>query len=318
MLQLIRTNKLPFLGLAIVLPALLFYIGKGAPRAIEVVTWKGVMTDTVQSIALEWWGWFYQALIVAITVIYFQLLVHQESLFRKKNWVFLCVALLFGFKVIPLDSISVMVLSMPLLVFIYHQLLIISRKDRNAKEFFNLAFACGVGFLIDGSFIILVLLLSVVLAQFSGFNLRKWLLYCTGFLIPIFWSLSLDWLVHHDFIWMKAWDFRLYNSFEWVLFPLLFGIGVFLFVGASLLNLQTKFSRLIVFKRNFHQTNFLIFIWSLLVFLLRAKFDYWAFGYLVLPVAILLSDWFITMKKVWVYETIFALFMLLFVFEALF
>lgn len=230
--------------------------------------------------------------------------LHKRS-FLPALWYSIFMSLLPGFL-----SINPGLLASGFVLLAFSQLLALYKSNSPLHIAFNAGFFFGIASLFYLPTFIDFFLLWIALLLLLPFSWRGFVTGLIGLLIPFFFaSVYYLWVDQlpvflNELLWNNfSKSLQLHFAFmpsNWM------GIGFLMILFAlSLWTLQKNFFKNVIRTRNFQQLILMLFVLNLLSSFLAGKLDAFHFSLFALPLSVIISYYFLVLKKNWWGETIF-------------
>ncbi len=194
------------------------------------------------------------------------------------------------------------------ILFIIYKILQAYKDQVSISTLFDLGLVVAIGTIFYFPFVLFLVLLWVSLIVLKPFNWREWIGALIGYLTIVFFlGVYYFWngqLLDFYEIWKPLSNkFPFYIKINVMDYIVLFPIVIALVL--SFLQIRQNFFKSYVLIRKFLQLLFFVFITATLSFYLKSDFRINHFLLCVVPVATILSYYFINAKKKWIYESFF-------------
>ncbi len=192
------------------------------------------------------------------------------------------------------------------------------RKEPAFSNCFDAGFFVSIATLFYFPAVIFLPLIYIGFSVLRAFAWREWLITLLGFLIP--WFFVFTW-----FFWFDQTGEMFSASGNTIFSPSYFDFGkpehavlIYIFFGLLLLPAMLHFIKTMTSGKVRTNKFFLIFTWFLLLAVLSGFVfpvgSYNHFSLAALPLAVIFSNWFISLKKSWVAESLFSILLAAFVY----
>ncbi|MBC7653244.1 MAG: beta-carotene 15,15'-monooxygenase [Oligoflexus sp.] len=258
---------------------------------------------------------FLAAIIVFAQALIFNKIINDYNILGKASFLPALLFIVCASVLSPFLILSPPLIANFLILFILNKVLREHKSLDSISTMFDLGLIVAIGTIIYFPFVLFLLVLWIALILFKPFNWREWVSVITGYLTIVFllgvfyyWN---DKLLGFYEIWEPlSTKIPFYIKINVLDYIVLFPISICFILG--LIALRANFFKSFVLVRKSVQLLTLIFIVSILSFYLKADFRINHFLLSVAPVAVVLSYYFMSAKKKWIYESLFFL-MIIFV-----
>lgn len=267
-------------------------------RFIEAIKLGGILCIVI-SVAL-----LLGQAILMVTVL------NQNKIFSKNSFLFVIIYMLIGIQGINQEQVSMHLYLLSFIPMIYYQFIELYRSEFPAYErVFNLGLILGLMSVVELMYGIFFIVLIYPLLRAKTTDLRFWLLYLVGFIVPVYTYLGLVFLLKGE------------GYFELMLPTFIEGVSgltqedyilygcLVLFLTFAIYSLQSRFARLIVLKRKVHLLNFTMLGLGAIMLILSQHYKSSIIFFILIPASILITDMFNRMEKKWVYEILWICFL---------
>lgn len=247
-------------------------------------------------------------ILISGQAVYLNLMLNKHEVHYKNTFL---PALIFALLISSLPSMMVLHpvhLVNLILIRIFDRSFTLFKNEQAISALFDSAFLAGLASLIYLPAIVLLPVLFINLSLLRQFRFKEWLICFIAFLIPYFLvSTMLFW--NHMFV--KAWsDYASYFTIISIEFEsakslpvLLLGVYSGILLLFSLIKLRINYRKNIIRSRSFQQIFFIYLLIAASGLLLLNKLYVVDFAFLLIPVSVFCSYYFVSAKKrLWLYE----------------
>ena len=181
------------------------------------------------------------------------------------------------------------------------------KNDFPVSALFDSGFVTGIASLIYFPAFVLIPFLLTTLIVLRPFRIKEWLITLIGIILPYFFVSTYMFWNHELVPFWKKYLSHFHGIHPQILIvnqlPLLIlGVSVFAFLILSLLKLRSNYRKNIIRTRNYQQIFLILLIYGAGWLVLCEKIELIHFTFLLIPVSVFCSYYFVAAKKIWIYE----------------
>ena len=258
----------------------------------------------------SWVNFIFLIVIISGESIYMNLLMNRHEIQYKNSFLpaFVFALLISSFPGMmqfhPVHLINLLVL------IILDRVFTLFKNDFPVSALFDCSFLTGIAALIYFPAVILIPFLLITLIVLRPFHFKEWLITMIGILLPYFFISVYEFWNHNIF---QFWELYL-DSFKFIrpsfiieknLNLILFASYILSILLFSLIKLRMNYRKNIIRTRSNQQIFLILLLFGVAWLMLVEKIEIIHFAFLIIPLSVFCSYFFISAKKkLWIYESI--------------
>lgn len=267
-----------------------------------------LFTDTDDSFLLPITNIMLAGIITFVQALLFNRLVNNHSITGKPSFVPALIYVTLSSVFTPFLLLSPPLICNFFVLFILYRILESYKAPNLTSTMLDLGMITAIATIFYFPFVFYILILWVALLIFRAFNWREWVAVILGYLTIVFflavyyyWN---DRLSYFFGMWKPLTEaFPVFIKIQPMDYIVLFPVVLGLALGA--IQLRENFFRSYIQVRKTFMLLFYVFIFSVLAFYVKTEYNINHFILCIIPVATLLSYYFIHATKKWFYESIY-------------
>lgn len=268
-------------------------------------------------------GWLlniFAILLISAQAIYFNIVINNnEVLYKDTNLPALFYPLVISFMPELLWLHPILFVNL-IMIFTLNRLFSTYKHTNPLNRFFDVGFLVTLASMFYFPAILLIFLVFASIAIMRPFVWREWVVSVVGLLLPFFFvSVYYFWIDKLEHFWLKVIPSQMTNVF------LLTGFYAYVSTAAvaataiililAIITLRSNFSKNAIRTRDYQKIIISFLFISIVVYILTEDTFSYSITITALPVSILMAYYFLTIRRKWIYETLFVAWVITIIFS---
>ena len=250
----------------------------------------------------SWSNFIFLLGLISFEAIYFNLMLNRHEVHYKNTFLPAFIFALFVSSTPALIQFHPVHLINFFLILIIDRAFTLFKNEFPVSALFDCGFITGIASLIYFPAFVIIPVLFAMLIVLRPFKFKEWLITCIGIFLPYFFiSIYMFW--NHELIpfWKSYFNYfhgihpQIMVKYNLKILILAITIGAFLIL--SLLKLRANYRKNIIRTRSYQQVIFILLIVGIAWLLLSEKIEIIHFAFLLIPVSVFCSYYFVSAKK---------------------
>ena len=260
--------------------------------------------------------------LVSAQAIYLNIIINNnEVLYRNTNLPALIYPMVISFMPQLLWLHPILFVN-AILLFALNRIFSTYKHPNPLSRYFDIGFLIAMASLFYFPAVFLILLVFVSLAIIRPFVWREWVSTIIGLLLPYFFiSVYYFWTDRLNYFWLKVIPYQISDIFLLQSFYSYISKGIIAVTGIililALIRLRTNFTKNAIKTREFQKITVVYLFLSILIYVITEDTFSYSIAITAIPASVLSAYYFLTLRKKWIYESLFFAWLLAIIFSIL-